>query len=159
EVDCAHREPRLKGPADAGLWFRRASEKQLSIHPDTAIANDVVHVLRGLSATGRIDGHPVGLDDVAILVRRTHFGQMLTERLRAAGIPVAFAGADAAWRSSAAEDWLDLLEAMLEPTRAAVMSVALTDLVGAGITDLVDAGGDAGPRTTRWVLELGRTYE
>ncbi len=158
-VDCEHREARLAVGNAARLWLRRASEDSLVDDQAVTIANDVAYILQGLLAHADIEGRPVRHDDVAILVRSTQFGKALAERLRGAGIPVAFTGAGNVWHSSAASDWLALLEAMLDTTRAAVMSVALTDLVGAGPAELVDTTKDTGPRVTRWVLELARTFE
>lgn len=86
-------------------------------------------------------------NDVAILVSTNSRGRHLAGALTAAGVPVAFSGADSIFATPAARDWLTLLQALDQPRRAAVRAAILTDFVGADLTSLATAD-DA--RLTAW---------
>ena len=77
--------------------------------------------------------------DIAVLVNTNRRGRELAEALTAAGVAVAFSGSDSVFSSEAAQDWLTLLRALVEPRRQHTRAAILTDFLGGDLGDLATA--------------------
>jgi exodeoxyribonuclease V beta subunit len=83
---------------------------------------------------------PVEPHDIGVLVRTNRQATIVQGELRAAGVPVVVAGAESVLSTSAARDWLRLLEALEQPaSRSSAVAAALTDFVGMPAEHLVSA--------------------
>ena len=92
---------------------------------------------------------PVGPRDIAILTRTRGWGLTLVSELRAAGLPATWHGPGSALDSPAVADWLAVIAAVAQPTRARILQAALGELLGLPATDLL-AGRDETPASQRW---------
>lgn len=124
------------------------------------VLNQVVMMLEGGSEVLDEDGGPRPLEpsDIAILVRRRARGEAIARTLSAAGQPVVFSGSSPVWRSRAAKDLADLLDALEDADPTLRTRLCLTPLMGAAPADLAGADSrvrsdvaiDLGTWATRW---------
>jgi len=171
DVEAHHGQSRLVGaPVGAPLRLRqlRAADfpagrdgtvriDKLREHIATDLAADVARLL-GSGAT--YDGEPIGAGHVALLLSSVKRVEPIRAALRAHGIPSVVGGGSSVMLSSAADEWLTLLEALEQQRTTRVRAVALTSFIGETPQSL-DAGGDAladrvGERVRSW-LDLFRT--
>lgn len=126
---------------------------------------DLVAQVQRLLASGATFGEPGATrplrpSDVAVLVRTNRTGRLVTDALRAAGVPVAFSGSDSIFGSEAADAWRALLEAMANPRAAAVRTAMRTPFFGRSLADLARADEDTLGEWTadvrRWARRLAR---
>ncbi|WP_250007916.1 UvrD-helicase domain-containing protein [Actinoplanes sp. M2I2] len=81
--------------------------------------------------TTLLNGREVAPGDVAVLVRTHRQSAQVQQALTAVGIPAVLAGTTSVFGTTAARDWLALLEALEQPHRGTrVASAALSGLVG-----------------------------
>ena len=149
-VTAARSGSRLRGaPSDAPVRLRQVLLGE-HLGDDDRIAATRAHVSRDLAldvasllASGAtFDGRPVQAHDVAVLAHRGKDLQAAQRALREVGVHAVSAGGSSVLESTAAQDWLALLEAMAAPHRALLTrGAALTDLLGYVAPDL-DAGGE-----------------
>jgi exodeoxyribonuclease V beta subunit len=150
-VTASHTEPRLLVPPGSP-WAAparlRCLPNELPVRADeareTIVADLVAEVVGLLTSDARVLDDEEGprdlrANDVAILVSTNNRGRHLADALTAAGVPVAFSGADSIFATPAAGDWLTLLQALEQPRRAAVRAAILTDFFGADLTSLATA--------------------
>ena len=135
-----------------------ADEPQRAGDARAAIVADLTVELAGLLESGAqvLDeglARPLRASDVAILVSTNRRGRQVADALTGAGVPVAFAGADSIFATSAAGDWLTLLRALEQPRRPAIRAAILTDFVGADLTSLAGADDE---QHTAWAGQLQR---
>ncbi len=164
-VDVAsHHGTRLVMPGPAArVLIRRGDADDLRHPPHQAIAHDMVALTQRLLNVARITPpgepeRPLSPSDVAVLVRNRARGTEVVDALRDAGIPAVFHGQDGVLTGTAAGDWDRLLAAMVSPTRSEVVLAAATDLLGFGLTDLLD-GGQESARASVLVQRLSRAHE
>ncbi|MFZ1410215.1 MAG: UvrD-helicase domain-containing protein [Micropruina sp.] len=161
---AAVHEPRLFGPDGsplrAPIRLRTLTERATADRTRKRITDDLVAEVSALlagdftmRAAGGAERRPLRPDDIAVLVRRNRRGREITQALRAAGIPVAFSGADSIFSSSSATAWRTLLAALASPRPAEVRAAALTDFFGIGMAELAAAGEDT---LGEWTASLRR---
>ena len=151
QVRAAHSQTRLRGPeggaAPAPVRIRTVAGGR-TVKVDQArllITADLVRQVGALLLPGAftlsVDGVARALQasDVAVLVRSNKRGRAIARALAAAGIPVAFSGADSILTSDAAAAWLTLLRALDQPRQGLVRRAVITEFVGATLTDLAHA--------------------
>jgi exodeoxyribonuclease V beta subunit len=150
----AHRTSRLSGaPSDAALRVRVVHRDERTIQQTfngyATVQSAREHVARDLGADVATllsseavierrghDGKPTGHDGicpghVAVLVRTHATAELVRSELHRAGVPAVITGAGNVFATSAARDWLRLLEAIERP--AATMrarTAALTPFLG-----------------------------
>lgn len=109
----------------------------------------IEHDLVGVAATLLSDASPLQLvdsqqplhaQDIAVLVRSNGRGERLAAALSRAGIPATFTGSTSVFKTTAASDWVTLLQAFDQPRRPYIQRAWLTDFVGATVRDLALAG-------------------
>ena len=171
DVEAHHRHGRLVGaPVGAPLRLRllRAADfptgRDGTVRIDTLrehIADDLAaDVARLLASGATYDGEPIGAGHVALLLSSVKRVEPIRAALLAHGIPSVVGGGTSVMLSTAADEWLTLLEALEQQRTTRVRAVALTSFVGETPQSL-DAGGDAladrvGERVRSW-LDLFRT--
>ncbi|MEO6881290.1 MAG: 3'-5' exonuclease, partial [Mycobacteriaceae bacterium] len=116
------------------------------------VAADVVSLLSG---PARLNGAPVGPEDVAVLVRTHLQAQLVRDALEAVGVPAVTAGGGSVFSTGAARSWLVLLEALEQPHRAGrVRAAALTVFLGRDELTLDRLGDELtdelAPRLRHW---------
>lgn len=109
------------------------------------LALDVAEVLASNASyddgSGRV--RPVAAGDIAVLVATGTEADLVRRTFVRHGIPAVLGGGSNVLTSSAADDWLALLEAMESPQRSGLVRAAgLTDLLGHDATTLVTGGDD-----------------
>lgn len=72
----------------------------------------------------------VRASDIAVLVNTNRRGQEILCKLSSAGIAATFTGSDSIFASAAAQDWLDLLEALTTGRVSAARRAAMTSFYG-----------------------------
>ncbi|NHC15863.1 UvrD-helicase domain-containing protein [Motilibacter deserti] len=154
---------RLRVVGRRGLPLVRNGVAQTSAVRELVTADLAADVVRLLSAPGRLrDGdaeRDVQPGDLAVLVRTNSQGALVRDALRAAGVPAVLGGGPSVFSTSAARDWLVLLEALEQPHRAwRAHAAALTSLLG-WTPEQLDAGGDGaadelGPVLRGWAQVL-----
>lgn len=123
--------------------FARAPSARAFIARD--LAADVVSLLNsGARLQRRYDGRVleavVAPGDVAVLVRSASHARQIQEQLGVVGVPAVIGGAGSVFGTTAARDWLVLLEALerpADPGRA--RAAALTPFLGARAAELAAA--------------------
>lgn len=114
-----------------------------------AVDADLVNQVVALLSDGwELQGKAVQPRDIAVLVRSNWRGEQVKRALAAAGIKAVFGGAATVMSSEAAQAWLHLLKALVEPSAQAMKRAALSCLIGWSEPELalaVDDQGDAGP--------------
>lgn len=160
-VRATHLESRLKAagtpwesPAQlrclAGTELWRAGDARAEI-----IADLVGQVVSLLSSSAQLvtecGERALRARDIAVLVSTNQRGRQIGDALIAAGVPVAFSGADSIFATPAAGDWLTLLRALDDPRRNTIRAAVLTDFVGADLTALATAPDD---QLTAWAALL-----
>ncbi|OBF98958.1 exodeoxyribonuclease V subunit beta [Mycolicibacter sinensis] len=103
------------------------------------LAADVAALL-GSAAT--YDGRPITAGDVAILVERHEDAALCRDALTALDIPVVYTGDADVFVSSAAADWLCLLEAFDAPHRSGLVRAAACTMFFGETAETLAAGGD-----------------
>jgi exodeoxyribonuclease V beta subunit len=154
----AHREPRLIGGGDAApMRWRLVDDLQRGVPVTTHnllskpplvewVAHDVAADVARLLSSGATlieDGvsRPLVSRHVAVLTRNNRQALAVRDALRAAGVPSVVAGLDSVFRSEAADAWLRLLEALVEPSsRSRAAAVALGPFVGMSTRQAATAG-------------------
>jgi len=92
------------------------------------LAGDVVRLL---SSRAEIPSGPIRPGDVAVLVHRNDDALAVRDALDAAGVPAVVNGAGSVFRTTAAGQWLSLMESMERPASTnAARKVALTSFLG-----------------------------
>ena len=127
-------------------------------------ADLVAEVVRLLSGAIRLDTgegpRALRAADIAVLVSTNRRGRELAEALTAAGVAVAFSGSDSVFSSTAADDWLTLLRALVEPRRQHIRAAILTDFLGGDLGQLATASdaqlADWGAALQNWSRLLER---
>ena len=109
------------------------------------IAADLAADIRQLlAAAPTFDGEPLKPSDIAVIAHRHNDLAAAKAALHAVGIPAVIAGGGSVFATSAALDWLTLLEALEQPHRVPrVRAAALTDFIGIGAGELGAPAGDA----------------
>jgi exodeoxyribonuclease V beta subunit len=146
QVEAARDSSRLLGEAAAPARIRCiAPQDPLDAASARAwiTADLVAEVVRLLSGGTRLDASEGPRDlraaDIAVLVSTNRRGRELAEALTAAGVAVAFSGSDSVFSSAAADDWLTLLRALVEPRRQHVRAAILTDFLGGDLSQVATA--------------------
>ncbi|GAA4843013.1 exodeoxyribonuclease V subunit beta [Actinomycetospora corticicola] len=155
-VGAAHADPRLAGaPVDTPFRLRvlpraglranwRTGLPEITPVRDAVVTDLVADLTALLAADSTWDGRSLGPGDVAVLVRTNAQSDQVREALAEAGVPAVLAGAASVFSTTAAREWLALLEALEQPGRATrVRAAALTCFVGTRAADL-DTDGWAG---------------
>ncbi|WP_257478818.1 UvrD-helicase domain-containing protein [Acidipropionibacterium jensenii] len=111
------------------------------------LANQIVMMLDGGSTWVDEQGAARSLTapDIAILVRTRKRGSQIREALTAAGQPAVFSGDESVWRSRAATDLIDLLDALTLIDPAVLARLALCPLGGGRPEELVRAASRVRP--------------
>ncbi|HET9092290.1 MAG TPA: UvrD-helicase domain-containing protein, partial [Acidimicrobiales bacterium] len=112
------------------------------------LAADVVRLLESGAELIRYDeggtqraGRPLEPGDIAVLVRTNRQTRIVQQALREASVPAVVAGSESVLTTSAAQEWLCLLEAMEQPaSRSRAVAVALTPFLGMSAEDVAVAG-------------------
>ena len=145
-VAAARSGSRLLGESPAAVRLRCVAPPDALDAPGArarVTADLVTEVVRLLSGGTCLDaeGGPRELRaaDLAVLVNTNRRGRELAEALTAAGVAVAFSGSDSVFSSEAAQDWLTLLRALVEPRRQHTRAAVLTDFVGGDLGQLATA--------------------
>jgi len=162
-IRAAHAGSRLAGlphPAPVRLrrvdrgWFDAASGKAPYVGDVRAVvardlAADIDQLLR---SDATFDGRPLEPNDVAVLVPQHSRASEVRAALQRRAIPAVLAvGHGSVFGTTAAADWLAVLQALDQPHRSdLVRAAALTPLVGATAEEL-DAGDAA---TDRYATQL-----
>ncbi|HET6965506.1 MAG TPA: UvrD-helicase domain-containing protein [Acidimicrobiales bacterium] len=90
---------------------------------------------------GRGGTAPLQPRDVAVLTRTNPQAVSVRDALRAAGVPSVLAGSDSVFRSEASRAWVQLLEAIQEPTsRSRLVALALGPFIGMRAEEVASAG-------------------
>ncbi len=143
----------------ARIWLRGHGPGATD-NPDRAVAGDVVAHVRSLLAGARIRGKDgerrIGPQDIAVLTRTRDRGLALTADLHAAGLPATWHGPGSALDSPAVADWLAVLAAVAQPTRARILQAALGNLLGLPATDLLTERTET--EASQRVHELARCF-
>lgn len=158
EVAARHRSRLEMLGARAKVLLRCAGEDELGVAPDTAVARDVIGMLRQLLEHASLEGRPLLPSDVAILVRSRAEGASLLRRLEAAGIPAVAAGQENVLASRAATEWAHVLEAMASPNRSNIVLAATTGLLGFQFQELLDESSRASEEAFVVVRQLVNAY-
>jgi exodeoxyribonuclease V beta subunit len=160
----AHERSRLLGaPGSAALRVRVVDRMQPSISLTNAgyagapsaratVAKDLAADVVGLLSSGAsieirgddgvtVDRVPVRPGDVAVLVQSHRNAALIQGELAAANVPAVINGAGSVFGTSAAVDWLRLLQALERPAYSArAKSAALTPLIGWTAAQVACAG-------------------
>lgn len=139
-VTSRHRTPRVRiesSHSHRPAVQLRAVSPQRPLRAATAreaIAADLVREFDSLLARTEIlsRGRWRGLrpSDCAVLVRRRVTGEQIQQALIGAGIPAVFTGGEGIFSSTAAQAWLTLLDAALDPRLPRLLQLSGTPLVG-----------------------------
>ena len=134
---------RIRAVARNGLRLTKSKDIVMG-EARTFIARDLAgDVAELLASPASFEGRPVRAGDIACLVQTREHGQLVQRALQACGIPAVVAGGGHVLLTSAADEWLTLLEALEQPHRAGlVRTAALTSFFGETTLSL-DEGGDA----------------
>lgn len=135
----AHHGARLQMGLEERVHIRRLP-KHDGVSPKETVIDDLVvqigHAL-GRPITDPDDPERrVTLADITVLTRTGKTAQQVVERLNELGYPAVRFGGGEVWSSRAADDWRRFLRALLPSADAAKRVVALTDLVGATISEI-----------------------
>lgn len=142
----------------AKVMIRRSDEDQLPVHPNVALDRDVVTMTQQLLADATIGENRLSPSDIAILVRSGAAGRRILEELHTAGVPAVAAGQESVWASSAASDWMALLDAMATPKRSNIVMAACSDLLGMDLGELLDVTGNAGEEAANTIANLTEAH-
>ena len=123
------------------------------------VAADVTARIRSVLAAGwtvtprgSSTPRPVHAGDIAVLVRKLAHATLVRDQLRDSGIPVVLTSAESVYLTSAAADWITLIQALEQPNRnARVRAAALTSLIGKTAAE-VDHDGQDGADELRAAL-------
>ena len=145
-VEAARTSSRLHGEAVAPARVRCiAPQDPLDAASARAWVNadlvaEVVRMLSGSTLLEAGEGtRALRAADIAVLVSTNRRGRELAEALTAAGVAVAFSGSDSVFSSVAADDWLTLLRALVEPRRQHTRAAILTDFLGGDLGEVATA--------------------
>jgi exodeoxyribonuclease V beta subunit len=130
-VGAAHAQARRPGPpfrirvlGRAGFTLNKSGLVSITDAREAVtadLATQVAALLGGDLAPG----------DVAVLVRTHRQGALVQQALSALGLPAVLAGTTSVFGTSAARDWLALLEGLEQPNRGTrIAAAALTGLIG-----------------------------
>ncbi len=94
--------------------------------------------------TGTVVQHPIDYRDIFILVPKHREGLIVAGELRAMGIPYAFYKRQTLFEGPEARMLVDVLQAIVDPTRASVRHKAfVTPFFGLKVQEIAEAGGVA----------------
>lgn len=163
-VDATHHEPRLPGEPPLRLrYLPRTGAGPLgktgfpsldALRKNVAsdVATQVVELLR------RADDR-VGPGDIAVLVRKRAQIALVRNALDAAGVPSVLTGGASVFDTSAAMDWLWVLQALEAPHRSdRVRLAALTPIVGRTAEELDSHGDDVVAEVGMELRELAALF-
>ncbi|WP_420175384.1 UvrD-helicase domain-containing protein [Luteococcus sp. OSA5] len=149
EVESHHQQSRIRGPqAQPAVQVRCLPRPGRAPHSASsgarAVDQDLVNEVIGLLSDGwQVDDgqrwRSLLPRDIAVLVRSNWRGEQIKQALDEAGVSAVFGGAATVMSSEAAQSWLHLLRALVEPSAQAMKRAALGCLVGWSETDLTAA--------------------
>ena len=167
-VEAAHADSRLVGPGSAVRFRLRTwhpPDGPLGVGRGRAtvaddVAADIVDTLTGPTRLHLGPGpeRPVAPGDIAVLVANHMQATAVRGALERCGVPVVVSGGISVFATRAAEQWLTLLSAMLQPRTPLIRAAALTDFLGhtaaelAGEPDRIDH--EVGLRLRVWAEVL-----
>ncbi|MCD9153193.1 UvrD-helicase domain-containing protein [Aeromicrobium duanguangcaii] len=169
-VRAQHAESRLRDLPRPAAFRLRVMDRDGAAEPhrDLAVAAarstivedlaaDVAEVLASSASfdSGPDGVRPLAAGDIAVLVATGVEADLVRRTFERHGIPAVLGGGSNVLRSSAADDWLTLLEAMESPQRSGLVRAAgLTDLLGQDATTLVVGGDELTDRIATRVRDL-----
>jgi exodeoxyribonuclease V beta subunit len=109
---------------------------QVRIDVATDVAADIAGLLATATLTTGTGVRPLQPGDIAVLTGRNSDGQLIRDKLSQFGVPAVVNGPIRVFATPAAQAWLDLLEALEDPSPGAIRAVALSDFVGHTATEL-----------------------
>ncbi|WP_237570042.1 UvrD-helicase domain-containing protein [Mycolicibacterium lacusdiani] len=153
EIEAAHRGTRLAGApypdpfrvrvVQRPTFGKRGTQNvpidDIRRHIGRDLANDVATLL---ASGATFDGRRIEARDVAVIVEKHKDARICQKALAAAGIPCVYTGDSDIFESSAAEDWLALLEAFDQPHRPGVVRAAAATVFFGHTAESLVAGGD-----------------
>lgn len=135
-IRVAHRDDDI---AMTGSGFAETGSARAFVARDVA-----AEAVALLSAGAEIDGKAVVPGDLAVLVRTNFQAQSVHEALREADVPAVSGGAGSVFETTAAAEWLTLLEALERPSQGTrANAAALTCFVGWSARELAEASDAA----------------
>ncbi len=152
EVSAHHEESRLSGaPVASPLRLRAVRRDSFDKRPAASltvgavrpfIARDLAIDVRRLLASGAtFEGRGLEPNDVAVICYRHADLQASQRALLEVGVPAVIAGGGSVFATTAAVEWLTLLEGLEQPHRSArVRAAALTCFIGKTARELDDEG-------------------
>lgn len=165
DVEARHQGSRLSGaPCNDPFrlrvvsreTFRRRGIQNVPIadirqHIGRDLAGDIGALL-GSGAT--FDGRPIQARDIAVIVETHRDARVCQQALNDAGVPCVYTGDSDIFESTAAADWLTLLEAFDQPHRSGlVRAAAATMFLGYTAEKLVEGGEDLTDRIAETLRE------
>ena len=153
EVEAAKHGHRLAGaPRNDPFRLRVVSRDVFGLSGTETLKKDILwpHILEDLAADVRsllasgatFDGRPLKARDIAVITAHSGAAECF-EALLAAGVPAVFAGDSDVLKSTAADDWLCLLDAIDQPHRPALVRAAAATMFFRKTADELARGGDA----------------
>ena len=153
---------RVLGRAGAGPLGRQGFPAVGALRERVAadVAADIVRLLDS-RAVLRVDTpRPVRPGDIAVLVRKHAQATLVQAALERSGVPCVMASGASVFATPSARDWLWLLQAVEQPSRAGrVRLAALTPLIGRTAADLVAAPEDVLDEVGGLLREAARRLE
>ncbi len=154
DVAARHADHRLAGaPRNAPFRLRVVTRDKFGLTGTRHVGMDQLrdHIGRDLAADikallasdATYDGRPVEAGDIAVIVEAHRDARVCRDALAAAGIPAVYTGDTDVFSSSAAADWLCLLEAFEQPHRSGLVRAAATTMFFGVTAEELAAGGDA----------------
>jgi len=146
ESRASHAHSRLDPAPGAGLEIRRVMAAGAG-QPHAIECDVTAYVARLLATESRLqqDGRwrPLRADDIAVLVGTNKKGEAISRALQQAGVPAVFSGAASVFASTAADEWLTLLDALATPRVDTLRRAMAGQLVGLTLAQLADPAGTA----------------
>ncbi|MDD4865888.1 MAG: UvrD-helicase domain-containing protein, partial [Mycobacterium sp.] len=153
DVDAYHRGRRLAGaPHNAPFRLRVVNRRTVGFggtdnvpidalrqHIPADLAGDVAALLAGGATYA---GRRLGAGDIAVIVEQHRDARACRDALAAAGIPAIYTGDTDVFDSSAARDWLCLLQAFDAPQRSGLVRAAACTMFFGETAETLAAGGD-----------------
>jgi exodeoxyribonuclease V beta subunit len=152
-VEANHRGHRLAGaPRNEPFRLRVVSRDTLGTRPDRVVTMDKLrrHIgadlaadIAALLASGAtFCGEPLQARDIAVIVETHKDARACFDALAAAGVPAVYTGDSDVFGSTAADDWLCLLEAFDQPHRSGLVRAAATTMFFGETAETLAAEGD-----------------
>ena len=131
---------RLRVVTRGGKGTRTIGIDRLREHIGRDLAADIGALLSG-GAT--FAGRPLEARDIAVIVETHKDARACDSALAAAGIPAVYTGDSNVFASTAAQDWLCLLEAFDQPHRSGLVRAAASTVFFRQDAESLAAGGDS----------------